>query len=68
MPQKRKPLLPPNRSVLVNLPLQMIDTLDIAAEILNLSRSDVIRRSLSRDLILLVEEVSRHARGVRSVQ
>lgn len=64
MPQKRKTTLPPNRPVLVNLPLQMIDTLDAAADILNLSRSDVIRRSLNRDMKVLVDEVSRHARRV----
>lgn len=50
MPQSRKPILPPSRGVLVQLPLVMIAALDEAADMMGLSRSDVIRRSLSRDL------------------
>jgi hypothetical protein len=58
--QRRKPILPPSRAVLVLLPLTLIDALDYAANVLNLHRTDVIRRSLMRDVnSLLREEVSR---------
>ena len=58
--QSRKPVLPPSRSVLVTLPLTLIEALDHAAEVLNMHRTDVIRRSLGRDVFsLLRDEVAR---------
>ena len=61
--QSRKPILPPSRAVLVLLPLTLIDALDYAANVLKLHRTDVIRRSLMRDVnSLLREEVSRTQR------
>jgi hypothetical protein len=58
--QKRKTTLPPSRAVLVSLPLTLIDVLDHAANILQLARTDVIRRSLLRDVnSALLEEVKR---------
>jgi len=58
--QSRKPILPPSRAVLVLLPLTLIEALDYAANILKMHRTDVIRRSLMRDVnSLLREEVSR---------
>jgi hypothetical protein len=58
--QSRKPILPPSRAVLVLLPLTLIEALDYAANVLNLHRTDVIRRSLIRDVnSALREEVSR---------
>jgi Ribbon-helix-helix protein, copG family. len=47
------------RSVLLRLPTSMIETLDEAARALNLCRSDIIRRSLARDLLFVSQhEVS----------
>ena len=58
--QSRKPILPPTRAVLVLLPLSLIDVLDYASNVLKMHRTDVIRRSLMRDVnSLLREEVSR---------
>jgi hypothetical protein len=58
--QNRKPRLPPGRAVLVILPLSLIEALDQAAEALEISRSDVIRRSLVRETSgALHEEVAR---------
>ena len=58
--QKRRPILPPSAPVLVLLPLSLIDTLDQASDALNMSRSDVIRRSLTREASsVLREEVRR---------
>jgi Arc/MetJ-type ribon-helix-helix transcriptional regulator len=58
--QKRRPILPPSRSVLILLPLNLIEVLDQAADIFRMSRSDVIRRSLLRDVTTqLREEVTR---------
>ena len=58
--QSRKPILPPSRAVLILLPLTLIDALDYASNVLNMHRTDVIRRSLMRDVnSLLREEVSR---------
>ena len=58
--QKRRPILPPSRSVLILLPLSLIDTLDQAADIFRMSRSDIIRRSLLRDVTTqLRDEVTR---------
>jgi hypothetical protein len=58
--QNRKPRLPPSRAVLVILPLSLIEALDKAADALQMSRSDVIRRSLVRDATTsLNEEVAR---------
>ena len=61
--QSRKPILPPSRAVLVLLPLMLIEALDYAANALKMHRTDVIRRSLMRDVnSLLREEVSRAQR------
>jgi len=58
--QRRKPILPPSRAVLVLLPLTLIEALDYASNVLKMHRTDVIRRSLMRDVnSLLREEVSR---------
>ena len=62
--QSRKPILPPSRAVLILLPLTLIDALDYASNVLNMHRTDVIRRSLMRDVnSLLKEEVSRAQRA-----
>jgi hypothetical protein len=46
--------------VLVLLPLRLIEALDHAANVLKMHRTDVIRRSLMRDVnSLLRDEVSR---------
>ena len=64
--QKRRPILPPSRSVLILLPLSLIEVLDQAANALNMSRSDVIRRSLTRDAsTVLREEVRRVQEATR---
>ena len=61
--QSRKPILPPSRAVLVLLPLTLIEALDYASNVLNMHRTDVIRRSLMRDVnSALREEVSRSQR------
>ena len=61
--QSRKPILPPSRAVLILLPLTLIDALDYASNVLKMHRTDVIRRSLMRDVnSLLREEVSRTQR------
>ena len=61
--QSRKPILPPSRAVLVLLPLTLINVLDYAANVLKMHRTDVIRRSLMRDVnSALREEVSRAQR------
>lgn len=58
--QNRKPRLPPSRAVLIILPLSLIEALDQAADALEISRSDVIRRSLGREVSSkLKEEVAR---------
>jgi len=58
--QQRRPILPPSRSVLILLPLSLIEVLDQAADIFRMSRSDIIRRSLLRDVSTqLREEVTR---------
>ncbi|MBY0226269.1 MAG: ribbon-helix-helix protein, CopG family [Hyphomicrobium sp.] len=58
--RNRKLKLPPSRGVLVLLPLNLIDVLDQAAETLNMSRSDIIRRSLIREVTsVLRDEVMR---------
>ena len=38
------------KAVLLNLPVSLVDQLDQAANVLQLTRTDVIRRSLLRDL------------------
>ena len=61
--QSRKPILPPSRAVLILLPLTLIEALDYAANVLKMHRTDIIRRSLMRDVnSLLREEVSRAQR------
>ena len=61
--QSRKPILPPSRAVLVLLPLSLINALDYASNVLKMHRTDVIRRSLMRDVnSALKEEVSRTQR------
>jgi hypothetical protein len=58
--QSRKPILPPSRAVLILLPLTLIEALDYASNVLKMHRTDVIRRSLMRDVnSLLKEELSR---------
>jgi hypothetical protein len=58
--QNHKLRLPPSRAVLVILPLSLIEALDQAADALEMSRSDVIRRSLVRETsTVLREEVTR---------
>ena len=58
--QSRKTILPPSRPVLILLPLSLIEALDDAANVLKMSRSDVVRRSLMRDVQgALREEVAR---------
>ena len=54
--QHRKPVLPPSRSVLILLPLTLINVLDYAANALKMHRTDVIRRSLIRDVNSLLRE------------
>ena len=61
--QSRKPILPPSRAVLILLPLTLIEALDYASNVLKMHRTDVIRRSLMRDVnSMLREEVSRAQR------
>ena len=60
--QNRKPRLPPSRAVLVILPLSLIEALDQAAEALEISRSDVIRRSLMRETSTVLKEEAARAR------
>jgi hypothetical protein len=56
----RKLKLPPSRGVLVLLPLNLIGALDQAAEVFDMSRSDIIRRSLIREVTsVLRDEVMR---------
>ena len=58
--QERRPVLPPSRAVLILLPLTLIEVLDYASNILKMHRTDVIRRSLIRDVnSMLMDEVSR---------
>ena len=58
--QSRRPVLPPSRAVLILLPLTLIEVLDYASNILKMHRTDVIRRSLIRDVnSMLMDEVSR---------
>ena len=58
--QSRKTILPPSRPVLILLPLSLIEALDYAANVLKMSRSDVVRRSLMREVHgALREEVAR---------
>ena len=62
--QHRKPVLPPSRSVLILLPLTLIQVLDYAANALKMHRTDVIRRSLIRDVNSLLREEVLRAQGV----
>ena len=56
----RKLKLPPSRGVLVLLPLNLIGALDEAAEAFDMTRSDIIRRSLIREVTsVLRDEVIR---------
>jgi hypothetical protein len=58
--RNRKLKLPPSRGVLVLLPLNLIGALDQAAEAFDMSRSDIIRRSLIREVTsVLRDEVIR---------
>ena len=50
----------PSRAVLVLLPLTLIEVLDYASNVLKMHRTDVIGRSLMRDVnSLLKDEVSK---------
>ena len=61
--QRRKTILPPSRAVLILLPLTLIDVLDYASNVLKMPRTDVIRRSLLRDVnSILMDEVLRTER------
>ena len=52
--------LGPTRAVLVKIPIALLDRLDHAAEVLGMTRSDIIRRSLLRDIeFILQHEVER---------
>ena len=62
--QNRKPRLPPSRAVLVILPLSLIEALDQAADALEISRSDVIRRSLVRETSSVLKDEVARAREV----
>jgi metal-responsive CopG/Arc/MetJ family transcriptional regulator len=42
------------RAVLINLPESLVQQLDEAAQALNMARTDVIRRSLKRDIDYIV--------------
>jgi hypothetical protein len=58
--RNRKLKLPPSRGVLVLLPLNLIGALDQAAEAFDMTRSDIIRRSLIREVTsVLRDEVMR---------
>jgi hypothetical protein len=58
--RNRKLKLPPSRGVLVLLPLNLIGALDQAADAFDMSRSDIIRRSLIREVTsVLRDEVMR---------
>ena len=63
---RSRQLHPPSRAILIHLPLTMIAELDEAAEALSIHRTDIIRRSLQRELqTTLSEEVRRQkARAV----
>ena len=65
--QSRKPILPPSRAVLVLLPLNLIEALDQAADALNMSRSDVIRRSLTREVATVLREEVRRVQSSRAM-
>jgi hypothetical protein len=54
--QNRKLKLPPSRGVLVLLPLNLIGALDQAAEAFDMSRSDIIRRSLIREVTSVLRD------------
>jgi len=61
--QSRKPILPPSRAVLILLPLTLIDVLDYSSNVLKMPRTDVIRRSLLRDVnSILMDEILRAQR------
>ena len=61
--QNCKPRLPPGRPVLVILPLSLIEALDQAADALEISRSDLIRRSRARDVVSSERRSCSGARG-----
>ena len=63
--QSRKPRLPPSRAVLVILPLSLIEALDEAADALDMSWSDVIRRSLARETSTVLREEVARARQIQ---
>ena len=51
---------PARKPILLNLPLSLVEQLDTAAGVLNFTRTDLIRRSLSRDLrFVFLHEVPR---------
>jgi metal-responsive CopG/Arc/MetJ family transcriptional regulator len=43
------------KPILINIPLTLLERLDHAATNLNLSRSELLRRSLRRDLIFITD-------------
>jgi len=54
---------PDHKPILINVPISLLEQLDEAADCLDLSRSELVRRSLHRDLKFVmkheVEEVVR---------
>ena len=46
---------PDHKPILINIPIELLHELDRAAERLELSRSELVRRSLHRDLKFVVK-------------
>ena len=44
------------KPILLNIPLDMLGQLDCAAKVLGITRSDLIRKSLARDLAFVLDE------------
>ena len=61
----------PFKSILLNLPVDMANRLDEAASVLRMSRSDLIRRAVTRDLQFIVlhelERTLEHQRQTEKV-
>ena len=53
-----------HRPILLNVPLRLLQRLDVASKALSVTRSELIRRSLTRDLDFVLEhEVPRFAKA-----
>jgi metal-responsive CopG/Arc/MetJ family transcriptional regulator len=48
------------KPILINIPLTLLERLDHAAANLNLSRSELLRRSLRRDLTFIIDHELRN--------